>query len=339
MIEENKKLKKTCNKCNTEKTIDNFSKHSGTKDKFDNRCKECVKKVKSNNTREKKPSEKDLVETDLTNKDWQGGKYIGSIFERIIKNKNTENKVFIVSVGGKQKTFNPIKFKNEKECFKEAKKYKKTQSDTLKLTSNKYKIIFDKNNTPVYLIVQLTKNYVTLCDYTQLNFVKNNNLFVSKSGGQGTKQYCLYNNNNDIKRFHGYITEFDMVDHINRYCLDNRILNLRETTHMENNRNKTNTNTTSLMTGITFNQNDEAWRGRIKINGKEVNKQFAVKLHGYEEAKQMAITWRNEQAKLTNNYINKIEEKDLNKHPEFNKLKKDYKEIMIKHAIGFKWKD
>ena len=33
--------------------------------------------------------------------------------ERIIKNKDTENKVFIVAVGGKQKTFNPKNFKNE----------------------------------------------------------------------------------------------------------------------------------------------------------------------------------------------------------------------------------
>jgi hypothetical protein len=329
---------KTCNKCNTEKTINNFSKHSSTKDKLDNRCKECVKKVKSNNTREKKPSEKDLVQTNLTHSNWQGGKISGSIFERIEKNKDKENKIFITSIGGKQKTFNSTNYNSLEECLIEANKYKKLKSDELKLTSNKYKIIF-KNNLPKYIIVQLTKNYITLCDYNQLGFIKNNNLFVSKSGGQGTKQYCSYYNSDVIKRFHGYITGFDMVDHINRYPLDNRKVNLRKTTHMENNRNKNNTNTTSLMTGITFNQKDEAWRGRIKINKKEFNKQFAVKLHGYEEAKQMAITWRNEQAKLTNNYVNKIEEKDLNKHPEFDKLKKEYEEIMTQYAIEFNWKD
>lgn len=329
---------KTCNKCNIEKTIDNFSKHSGTKDKLDNRCKECVKKVKQNKDREKKPSEKDLIETDLTNKNWQGGKYNGSIFERIIKNKNTENKVFIVAISGKQKTFNPKHFKNEEECLKGAEKYKKEKSDELKLTSNKYKIIFE-NNIPKYLIVQLTKNYITLCDYTRLEFIKNNNLFVSKSGDKNAKQYCAYQTEKSIKGFHGCITGFDMVDHINRYPLDNRVSNLRKTTYTENNKNSTNTNQTSLMTGVTFNSKDEAWRGRIKINGKEHNKQFAIKTHGYEEAKQMVIIWRQEQAKLTDNYVNKVEEKDLNKHPEFDKLKKEYEEIMIKHSIGFKWKD
>jgi len=332
------KTHKTCNKCNIEKTIENFSKHSGTKDKHDNRCKECVKNVKNNKDREKRPSEKDLIETDLTNKNWQGGKYNGSIFERIIKNKDTENKVYIVAVGGKQKTFNPKNFKNDEECLQEAEKYKKEKSDELNLTSNKYKIIFE-NNKPKYLIVQLTKNYITLCDYLQLEFIKNNNLFVSKSSAKESKQYCLYNINNDIKRFHGYITGYDMVDHINRYPLDNRNCNLRKTTHTENNKNSTNTNKTSLMTGVTFNSKDEAWRGRIKINGKEHNKQFAIKTYGYEEAKQMAITWRQEQAKLSDNFVNKVEEKDLNKHIDYDKLKKEYEEIMEKYSNGFKWKD
>lgn len=329
---------KTCNKCNTEKSIDNFSKHSGTKDKFDNRCKKCVKNIKENKNREKRPSEKDLVETNLTNTNWQGGKYSGSIFERIVKNKDTENKVFIVAVGGKQKTFNPKNFKNEEECLKESEKYKKEQSDALKLTSNKYKIIFE-NSQPKYLIVQLTKKYVTLCNYSQLEFIKNNNLFVSKSGDKNSKQYCAYQTETSIKGFHGYITGYEMVDHINRYALDNRIYNLRKTTHTENNKNATNTNKTSLITGVTFNSKDEAWRGRIKINGKEHNKQFSIKFHGYEEAKQMAITWRQEQAKLTDNFVNKTQEKDLNKHPEFDKLKKEYEEIMQNYCDGFKWKD
>ena len=37
---------KTCRKCNIEKPIECFSKHSGTADKLDNRCKECVKLAK-----------------------------------------------------------------------------------------------------------------------------------------------------------------------------------------------------------------------------------------------------------------------------------------------------
>ena len=113
---------KVCNKCNVEKTIQNFSKHSGTKDKLDNRCKECVKKVKDNDLREKRPSQKDLVEINLNNKDQQGGKYNGSIFER---NNINDSNVFIVSIGGKQKTFNLKNYETKELCLKEAEKYKK----------------------------------------------------------------------------------------------------------------------------------------------------------------------------------------------------------------------
>ena len=130
-----------------------------------------------------------------------------------------------------------------------------------------------------------------------------------------------------------------MVDHIDRYPLDNRISNLRKTTHMENSRNTTNTNKTSLMTGVTFSSKDEAWRGRIKIDKKEHSKQFAIKTHGYEEAKEMAIKWRQEQAKLTNNFVNKSDEQEQPKHPEYIKLKQEYEEIMTKYCDGFMWKD
>ncbi len=40
-------LKKTCRLCCNEFELSNFSKHSGTKDKLDNRCKECVKQIKT----------------------------------------------------------------------------------------------------------------------------------------------------------------------------------------------------------------------------------------------------------------------------------------------------
>ena len=328
---------KTCKKCNIEKTIDNFSKHSGTKDKLDNRCKECVKKVQTDKNKEKCPTEKDIVETDVLNNDWQGGKYNGSVFQRIVKNKTTEDsKVYIVSISGKQTTFNPKNYNNQDECLKGADEYKKQKSDELKLTSNKYKIILE-HGKPKYLIIQLSKNFVTLCDYSQLEFIKNNNFYVSKSSSENGKQYCFYNEDGNNKRFHGYITGYDMVDHINRYPLDNRSCNLRKTTFMENNRNRTNTNKTSLMTGVTFNHKDEAWRGRIKINGKEFNKQFAVNTYGYEESKQMAINLRQDQAKLTDNFVNKEGEKDLNKHPEYDLRKEEYETIMNMYAGDFLW--
>lgn len=163
---------------------------------------------------------------------------------------------------------------------------------------------------------------------------------VGRSGGQGKSQYCLFQDENDkVQRFHGHVSGFSMVDHINRYPLDNRLENLRNTTHTENNKNKTNTNQTSLMTGVTFSPKDEAWRGRIKVDGKEEGKQFSIKLYGYEEAKQMAMAWRQEMAEQTGNFVNKTDEQDANKHPDFARLKSEYETIMTENAIGFKWKD
>ena len=201
------KTYKTCSKCNIEKTLDKFSKDSSTKDKLERRCKECVKKVKQNKDRKRQPYEKDLIETDITNLDWQGGKLSGSFSEN--------NNSFSVRINKKTKTFNINNFTNKEECLKAAKEYRQNISDELKLIKNKYKIIF-KNNQPKYLIVQLSKNYITLCDYNQLDLIKNHNIFVSKGGGEKSKQYCMYQNGDKTYRFHGKVSGFDMVDHIDK---------------------------------------------------------------------------------------------------------------------------
>ena len=73
---------KTCIKCQEEKPIDQFSKHSGTRDKLDQRCKPCVKLAKLNPDRPMKPRELDIQETDITSTSWQGGKKKGSILDK-----------------------------------------------------------------------------------------------------------------------------------------------------------------------------------------------------------------------------------------------------------------
>ena len=52
-------MSKICRKCSTEKLIEFFSKHSGTADKLDNRCKNCVKLIKTDPNREHKSTELD----------------------------------------------------------------------------------------------------------------------------------------------------------------------------------------------------------------------------------------------------------------------------------------
>ncbi|KAJ3227090.1 hypothetical protein HDU81_006944 [Chytriomyces hyalinus] len=180
-----------------------------------------------------------------------------------------------------------------------------------------------------------------LCDYDQLETVKNYNLCVTKNGRSNVHYTGIQIDTTTVKGFHGFITGFDMVDHINRYPLDNRKCNLRQTTVIENNRNRTNLITTSTdVTGVTFQQKDEAWRARIKIKGIESNKQFSVKAHGYENAKQLAIKWRQDMAKLHNNFISKPNEQNVNRHPDYERLRSEYEDIMNTYiGTEYKWHD
>ena len=74
---------KQCRKCEQVLNISLFNKHSGTKDKLDNRCKKCVKLVKIKaQTGETKQKLYTIHELDCDKSGWQVGKYSGTILER-----------------------------------------------------------------------------------------------------------------------------------------------------------------------------------------------------------------------------------------------------------------
>ncbi len=105
---------KVCKKCKLNKPIEQFSKHSSTADKLDNRCKQCVKEMK-NTLKDKMikdnsgKSPRDIIrgakeyidsfEPDLSHTNWQGGKTSGTYFKRdgdtkytiVYKNKSKIN--------------------------------------------------------------------------------------------------------------------------------------------------------------------------------------------------------------------------------------------------------
>ena len=87
------------------------------------------------------------------------------------------------------------------------------------------------------------------------------------------------------------------IDHINRHPFDNRIDNLRITTHKENMRNKSMpTNNTSSIVGVSKRKKKQNSYWRVNIvdnNNKLVEKSFSIKKFGDEAAKQMAINQRN----------------------------------------------
>lgn len=386
---------KTCKTCATEKSTEEFSKHPDTRDKLDQRCKVCVRLIKQNKDRTLKPRELDIVETDTVCRDWQGGKKKGSVM-------NKGDGLFIASVANKKsKSFRLENYDNDETKLRSAAmKFLYDTSLELNLTTNRYKIIFHKEtDEPQYLLVQLSKGFVMLCDYDQLDMVKNHHLFVTISGNtnQHRSHYVAFLQDSKNVPFHKGITGFDMTDHINRYPMDNRRCNLRETNALENNRNRTNhypvekhdtqigidfdteheiwnafinidgkvkiksfpiaqsdyeqakqnshkwckeaieKYKTNPITGVFFDKLQSIFRSRIKIQNKDYEQRFPVSKYGYDVARQMAIDWRIEMDKQTDNYVSRPDEIATNRHQDFDRLKSEFEDIMIQHATGMKW--
>lgn len=113
------------------------------------------------------------------------------------------------------------------------------------------------------------------------------------------KIYWLVYHNNTRYRVHRvicilhniYIDKSLVVDHVNGDSLDNRISNLRVCTQSENMEN-VNTRRSELQ-GIKFRKRDQRWVAQWQENHKQKEKGFPVRKHGYEEAKQLAVEYRN----------------------------------------------
>ena len=64
----------------------------------------------------------------------------------------------------------------------------------------------------------------------------------------------------------------DQIDHINRIRTDNRIANLREVTHKQNNQNKSKpSNNTSGYPGVYWYKQSSKWQAKIKHNQKSIH--------------------------------------------------------------------
>lgn len=322
---------KMCKKCNTEKAIDNFSKHKTTADGYDNRCKDCIgimrkkikEKIKNENTEFNTNPRKyiqtleeylDTLEPDLTTSDWQGGKLKGTYFKRKNANKYTvcvEKKSIVVSTEeDAKKTI--ISLNNEYNCAK-----------------NMYKIITYKNKN--YVIMQLSNGYVGLFDFDKLDLLRKINLAVtrsSKNSNSNAKYYCLATVNNRGTQIHNVITDYDMVDHRDRYPLDNRCDNLSLTNYRENNMNR------SKISNKKIDYIDDKYKCSIKyIAIDPKTKAFCSRTDENSfSTKQEGLDWLNNKSKDLDHDISIYDDEVM-------ELKKSYEEIMTKYADDFKWCD
>jgi hypothetical protein len=306
-----------CIKCEQEKNESEFN-NTERKRTASARCKICLYSYKDLPEDQRKPRERDLQETNVTCMEWQGGKYKGTII--------TKPDVFFARVGKVQKSFNFKGKEDQKDDIKkEAIKWKNIKSDEFGLTTNKYKIIFDSDtNNPKYLIVQLSKNYVTLIDYDLLEFVKDNNVCVTKSSNQNSKHYAIYVHNDKNRTLHGHITGAEMTDHINGYPLDNRKVNLRATTYSQNNSNR------SLISQAKCIQLGDKYEGTIYYMNYANQYQKVLVREIFDDA-DSCKEWIRKKSIEINNHLNTDSAKVA--------LKTEFEDIMNKYAKGFLWQD
>ena len=126
--------------------------------------------------------------------------------------------------------------------------------------------------------------------------MKKYTLVSRKSGSENSEYYPALSIGNKLYNFHNYITKFEMVDHINKNPMDNRLENLRKADHKINNNNRSlnKKGTISNILGVKFDIRTNSFIGRIKQDGKEYSKSFSIKKYGYEEEKEYAIEFRKE---------------------------------------------
>lgn len=287
------------------------------------RCRECVKAAK--NSANKKDQVVDTEITVLSHSNWQGGKYAGTIFQRT----GDENGL-ITCVAGKQKRFRFVEYANDKDKTKtEADKYRKKLSDELEETRNKYKVII-VNNIPKYLVVKLSQNYCMLTDYKYLDFIKNNNIFVSKGGKIEAKHYVRFQGESTTQLFHrhilGILDAGDKVlgDHINRYPLDNREANLRKCSHSVNNGNK------SIINSMEYTQSGDKFVGTISYRTNPAKPQITLteNFNSMEQAKE----W-------TRNKVKELDHAYAELTDQGKELAKEFESIMTQYAGDYKWSD
>lgn len=98
--------------------------------------------------------------------------------------------------------------------------------------------------------------------------------------------------------FNGYFPK--EIDHINNIRNDNRIENLREVTHTQNQWNHAlRKNNTSGYKGVCFNKKNNKWRAQIRHDSKKIYLgMFETPQEAYEAYCNAAITFRKEFARL-----------------------------------------
>jgi hypothetical protein len=141
-----------------------------------------------------------------------------------------------------------------------------------------------------------------ICDIDDHDLLKNHTWRTCKrrdNNGYYAKTNIMKNNKSIIIRFHQIKNpEWKMTDHINRNGLDNRSINLHETTYELNMRNRSlHKNNTSGINGVSYHNSDKKWRVQWYKD-----KEYKIK---YFKNKKEAVNYRkniDDKLGITNGY-------------------------------------
>lgn len=284
-------MSKVCTVCKEDKPLDQYHKQPAKKDGLQSLCKSCHRKGTVESRQAYKLGEKPfecfpVYPLNMDTFKWQAGKYVGHVGF----NKYSNGKTYVF---GKTNISGRITMKTymygeetKEEKIREAKEWLWQQSFENGTLRNRIRIL-DANTIEVELTKGQTMKtdikFAELCQKYCINIAK-------KKDTKGEFYATIFCEEGDV-RFHRKITGFQMVDHINRIPLDNRLCNLREATFKINNNNVSmHSNNTTGYTGVQFDEKN--WTARLKSDGKYYSKSFSIKKYGEEEAKRLAIEHR-----------------------------------------------
>ena len=212
---------------------------------------------------------------------WLLGKPAGTRFKRKDEDIIT---VRVTDDDKKQhaKTFNIGNYESEELADLEARKWQIETSYKLGLTKNLIRII---NETTIE--VQLTKDKIMKTDKVFIPMIQSIPLFIATSGNG--IDYVATTLNDRNKNYHNLITNFEIVDHIDGNGLNNCLKNLRASDTSLNNSNRHNS---YLNLKVKSNLLGDAYRARIKIDGKSFEFYFFLKDYTEDAAKEMASRYK-----------------------------------------------